>query len=268
MKPKPSMQEDHAEWMDRCMSNSTMMDDMGDMGDRRAACEVMWGNRGKADAGRTGSKMIDCPVEFKAFGDAGTFEGYAAIFGNVDLGGDVIERAAFKEIVKNTNGMVTVLNQHNSRDPIGAAEVRQDDKGLLFAGQLVLEVPSARNAYALMKAKILNGMSIGYDVLAGGAKIMESGVRQLSALKLWEISPVTFGMNPLAGIDAVKAAGNITTIREFEDFLREAGGFSKSQAVAIACGGWKTLQDRRDSGTSDDVKETLGILSGLKFSKS
>jgi hypothetical protein len=73
-------------------------------------------------------------------------------------------------------------------------------------------------------------------------------------------------MNQLAGIDGVKNAGNITTIREFEDFLREAGGFSKAQAVAIACGGWKTLQDRRDSGASDDAKELLGYLSSLKFS--
>lgn len=214
-------------------------------------------------------KFLNLPLDFemKAFGDAGTFEGYAAIFGNVDLGGDVIERGAFKEIVKGKNGMVKVLNQHRSMDPIGLAEVKQDDKGLSFKGQLVLEAPSARSMYALMKGGVVDGMSIGYDVMEGGGKILESGIRQLTGLKLWEISPVTFGMNPLAGIDGVKAA-NITTIREFEDFLRDAGGFSKSQAVAIACGGWKTLQDRRDSGTSDDVKEALGILSGLKFSQS
>ena len=214
-------------------------------------------------------KFLNLPLDFemKAFGDAGTFEGYAAIFGNVDLGGDVIERDAFKEIVKGKNGMVKVLNQHRSMDPIGLAEVKQDDKGLSFKGQLVLEAPSARSMYALMKGGVVDGMSIGYDVMEGGGKILESGIRQLTGLKLWEISPVTFGMNPLAGIDGVKAA-NITTIREFEDFLRDAGGFSKSQAVAIACGGWKTLQDRRDSGTSDDVKEALGILSGLKFSQS
>jgi hypothetical protein len=113
-----------------------------------------------------------------------------------------------------------------------------------------------------MKGGVLDGMSIGYDVLEGGAKILESGIRQLFGLKLWEISPVTWGMNPLAGIDAVKTA-NITTIREFEDFLRDAGGFSKSQAVAIAGGGWKTLQDRRDSGEADGAKEYLKFLNSL-----
>ena len=207
-------------------------------------------------------KYLNIPLELetKAFGDSGSFEGYASIFGNVDLGGDVIERGAFKEIVKGRNGMVKILNQHSSRDPIGVAEVRQDDKGLQFKGQLILEAASARSAYALMKGGALDGMSIGYDVLEGGAKILESGIRQLKALKLWEISPVTFGMNPLAGIESVKAAAQITTIREFEDFLRDAGGFSKAQAIALASGGFKALQDRRESGDADAAKNLLFFL--------
>jgi hypothetical protein len=123
-----------------------------------------------------------------------------------------------------------------------------------------MEDPFVQRVHTHMKAKTLNGMSIGYDVLPGGAKILESGIRQLNALKLWEISVVTFGMNPKASIDSVK---NITTIREFEDFLREAGGFSKAQAVAIASGGWKTLQDRRDSGEADDASRFLKYLNSL-----
>lgn len=209
-------------------------------------------------------KFLTIPIETKAFGDAGTFEGYAAIFGNVDLGGDVIERGAFKEIVKGRNGMVKILNQHNPRDPIGAAEVRQDDKGLHFQGQLVLEAASARNAYALMKAGVLDGMSIGYDVLEGGAKILESGIRQLLGLKLWEVSPVTFGMNPLAGIDGVKAAQQVTNIREFEDFLRDVGGFSKAQAKLLASGGWKAMPDQRDvDGGADQAQQYLKFLQSV-----
>lgn len=207
-------------------------------------------------------KFLNIPIETKAFGDSGSFEGYASIFGNVDLGGDVIERGAFKEIVKGRNGMVKILNQHRSNDPIGVADVKQDDKGLAFKGQLILEAPSARSAYALMKGGALDGMSIGYDVLEGGGKILESGIRVLTGLKLWEISPVTWGMNPLAGIDNVKIASNITNIRELEDFLRESG-FSKAQAVAIASRGWNGLQDRRDSGEADGAKEYLHFLNSL-----
>src|SRR3989304_5328661 len=122
-------------------------------------------------------KYLNLPLELetKAFGDSGSFEGYSSIFGNGDLGGDVIERDAFKEIVKGRDGKVKILNQHNSRDPIGVAEVNQDAKGLYFKGQLILEAPSERSAYALKKGDALEGMSIGYDVLELGAKILESG---------------------------------------------------------------------------------------------
>lgn len=196
--------------------------------------------------------------ETKAFGSAGTFEGYAAIFGNVDLGGDVIERDAFKEFVRNTDGKTIILNQHNQRDPIGVADVVQDSTGLAFKGQLILEAPSANAAYALMKAKALGGMSMGYDVLAGGAETLSSGVRTLKALKLWEISPVTFGMNPLAGISGVKGidhilkGGRMPTLSEFESFLCEAG-FSNTQAKAVAGNGLRKLLDRceADGNTSD-----------------
>ena len=207
-------------------------------------------------------KFLTIPVEVKVFGDAGTFEGYAAIFGNVDLGGDVIERGAFKEIVKGRNGMVKILNQHSSRDPIGAAEVKQDDKGLKFTGQLILEAASARSVYALMKAGVLDGMSIGYDVLEGGAKILESGIRQLTALKLWEISPVTFGMNPLAGITDVKTANQITNIREYEDFLREAG-FSRAQAKALAAGGWPRLDGQREADGDEELRKGIAFLQSV-----
>lgn len=206
---------------------------------------------------------LNLATEFKAFGDAGSFEGYAAIFGNVDLGGDVIERGAFKEIVKGRNGKVKILNQHRQADPIGVADVKQDDVGLHFTGQLILESASARSAHALMKGGALDGMSIGFDVLEGGAKVLESGIRQLKALKLWEISPVTFGMNPLAGVLDVKAAGE--TIRDFEDFLRDVGGFTQTQAKAIAADGFKALQSTRDVGDADaEVKAVREILTAVQ----
>lgn len=208
--------------------------------------------------------------EEKAFdGERGTFEGYAAMFGNVDLGGDVIERGAFKEFQKNSEGRVVVCNQHNRRDPIGTAEVTQDDKGLRFKGALVLDVPSARSVYALMRAKAVEGMSIGYDVLEGGGKILESGIRQLKALKLWEISPVTFGMNPLAGVLDVKGlqdmlgAGKLPSLKEFEAHLREAG-FSKTQAAAIAGKGLAPLlrSESGSNGVAAAVKAARAALTG------
>jgi HK97 family phage prohead protease len=204
-------------------------------------------------------KYLNVPMDYKAAGDTGHFDGYAAVFGNIDLGGDVIKRGAFKKIHKNDDGKVVVLWQHGMRDPIGVATVEQDDKGLHFEGDLVMEDPTARKAYAHMKAKSVRGMSIGFDVMDGGAKVLNSGTRELTALELWEISPVTFGMNPAAGIDNVKGAADITSIREFEEFLRDAG-FPRAAAKALAAGGWARLDGQRDVDVSAEVEACLATL--------
>lgn len=209
-------------------------------------------------------KIIECPMELKAIGDTGTFSGYASIFGNIDDGGDVMERGAFKEFHKTRDGKVLILYQHSSRDPIGKADVRQDDKGLYFDGQLVMEDAIARKAYVGMKAGTIDAMSFGFDVLPGGATITEAGIRKVTAVKLWEISPVTFGMNELARIEAVKAAGNITNIREYEDFLRDVGGFSRSQAKLL-CLAWKSLPDQRDVDGDDVFKQLIERIISLKL---
>ena len=59
--------------------------------------------------------------------------------------------------------------------------------------------------------------------------------------------------NPLAGIEDAKAASRIRTIRDFEAFLRDAGGFSHAAARAIASGGYKANPNPRDEGGMDDL---------------
>jgi hypothetical protein len=200
----------------------------------------------------------------KALSDTGMFSGYASIFGNVDSGNDIVERNAFQEIVKTKDGHVRLLYQHDSRQPIGKAVVKQDDKGLYFEAQLVLGMTMARNAYEGLKAGILDGMSIGYDVLPGGSEMTNAGIRKLTSLKLWEISLVTFPMNTLATVESVKAVSEIKTRREFEDYLRDAG-FSANQAKSIASCGWKDTPESQSRDVSDEVKRITEVVAGLKF---
>lgn len=198
--------------------------------------------------------------DLKSVGDSGKFSGYAAIFGNVDDGKDRVQQGAFKEIVRNRAGKVVTLYMHGVRDPIGLAIVGQDTKGLYFETQLELADPTARRAHTLMKAEIIDGMSIGFDVLENGATFTEDGIRELHSLKLWEISPVTFGMNPLARVEAVKhLAGEVKTVRDFEAFLRDVGGFDKARARALASGGWDALLKVRDEPADDEkILELIG----------
>ncbi len=219
-------------------------------------------------------KHMFVPMELKSIDEKGLVSGYASIFGNVDLGGDIIVKdQPFKEFVTNSDGMVVHLFQHDGGSswastaaggvPIGLAKVEQNSKGLKFESKLVMEDPFVQRVHTHMKAKTLNGMSIGFDILPGGGKMMESGVRELSALKLWEISTVLWGMNPVAGISSVKAAQNIETVRDFEGFLRDVGGFSAAQAKAIASAGFKAVQTHRDDDDAATVASYLKFLTSV-----
>lgn len=141
-------------------------------------------------------------LDVKAIGDEGLFEGYAAVFGNVDLGGDVIEPGAFKKTLSE-NPRIPILWQHDPKEPIGVTlEAREDAKGLLVKGQLNLETTKGREAYALLKQGALRGLSIGYDAVK---EVWEGSIRRLKEIRLWEWSLVTFPMNPAAQVVAVKS---------------------------------------------------------------
>lgn len=185
--------------------------------------------------------------------DEGTFAGYGSVFGNVDGGGDIVERGAFAaslERMKQEGRVLPMLWQHKTDEPIGDwSDLEEDDHGLKGRGALWIDVaPYARIAHRGMKAGAVTGLSIGY-VVKNETVDRKSGITTLHELDLKEISPVTFPMNDLARVDAVKSAlesGDLPTIQEFERHLREAG-FSKTQAIAIANHGLSKLL-RSESG--------------------
>lgn len=140
--------------------------------------------------------------DVKSIDEQGIFEGYAAVFNNVDLGGDVIEPGAFKKTLQE-NPRMPILWQHDPREPIGVTlEAYEDGKGLRVKGQLNLETTRGREAYALLKQGALKGLSIGYDAVK---EVWEGTKRILKEIRLWEWSLVTFPMNPLAQVAEVKA---------------------------------------------------------------
>ena len=185
------------------------------------------------------------PAEMKLLpSEPGTFEGYAAVFGNVDSGGDVIEPGAFREYVRTKDGKVRILRGHNPNVPIGVGETMQDSNGLHIRGKLLIGNPMADDTYELMCGGVMDALSIGYDILPGGATYLNSGVRKLTGLKLYEVSVVTFGMNELARVEAVKAATLLSAQhpRDLEELLRERDGLSARKAKASANALWRILR--------------------------
>jgi HK97 family phage prohead protease len=152
---------------------------------------------------RTETKSVAC--DLKAVEADGTFSGYASRFGVVDLGRDLVLPGAFRESLaaRGARG-IKLLFQHDPAEPIGVwLELREDAAGLFVRGRVLPEVERGREVLALMRAGALDGLSIGFRTVEGRTD-KKSGVRRLSKIDLWEISVVTFPMQPEARIAAVK----------------------------------------------------------------
>ena len=212
----------------------------------------------------------DLSFEIKAVSDDGLFSGYASVFDNVDSYGDIVRKGAFVESIGEWEAkgkMPPILWNHDPSDPIGVyTKMQEDDKGLFVEGRLLIDdVPRAKQTHALMKAGVIDGLSIGYRVKEYLYNVDEE-VTDLIKLSLREVSIVTFPANPETRIEAVKSrldAGELPTLPEFEKFLREAG-FSKSQATAIAGHGLrKLLSDSAPEAKS--IQNALNILKGAYY---
>lgn len=135
----------------------------------------------------------------------GTFSGYASVFNNIDHQHDAVAKGAFSKSLyhwQQQGKMPKMLWQHDPKAPIGQwLDIREDQYGLFVKGQLLLDVRQGREAYALLKAGILDGLSIGFNVVKA---VRKADSRLLQEVDLHEISLVTFAANPKAKVTAYK----------------------------------------------------------------
>lgn len=140
-------------------------------------------------------------LEIKEISAEGTFEGLLSPYGNVDGGGDVVEPGAYAKTLKDQGNVRPMLWQHKTDVPIGDLTLDDRPDGLWCKGALLMALPEAQKAYLLIKAKIVKGLSIGFETIKDS---VEGGVRRLKEIKLYEGSVVTFPMNEAALITSVK----------------------------------------------------------------
>lgn len=223
-----------------------------------------------------GRSVADFEYKFSTNEPDGTFEGYGSVFNVRDSNNDVILPPAFDETLaaaRRAGALPKMLLNHgmgsfgmgmSAEDmiPIGKwSKMSSDSHGLAVKGRLInLDTEVGRRIYGAMKEGELSGLSIGYiarDFIWGAAE--NDPRRTIKQLDLFEVSPVTFPGNVQAGVTDIKsAATKIATIREFEDFLRDVGGFSHAAAKRIAQSGFKSTDPRDEDGLY--VVATLGRL--------
>lgn len=219
-------------------------------------------------------KTKDFALHVKDVSEEGTFTGYGSIFGNVDSYGEKVIAGAFGESLarhRQEGSKPLMLWQHNPDEPIGVwDDLAEDGKGLKGTGRFVMETARGREAYALLKAGAIRGLSIGYREVEAEP---DGNIRLLKKLDLLEISIVSFPANRRARVEGVKSErmeefarrlrdGDPMPIKEFEDILREAG-VPKSMAVAIASHGYaKALRSDSVSEKANDATALLQALRG------
>lgn len=154
----------------------------------------------------------------------GTFTAYASVWDTVDSYGERVVAGAFADTLAwwDAKGKpIPLLFGHNMADPdfnIGyLASAVEDDHGLLVEGVLDLDNPKAAQVYRMLKGGRVDQLSFAYDVVdsrvaplgdADGPKTgrkQPAEVKELTALKLYEVSIVTIGANQDTEVLSVKA---------------------------------------------------------------
>lgn len=195
----------------------------------------------------------------KVDGDLGVVDAVVSVFGILDGGGDVIENGAFTKTIVERGRKVRVLDAHNSWSlmdvigkPLEMREIGREELppqvlekypeatgGLLTKTQFLMDTPEGAGAFARIKADAVNEYSIGYETLTStyreitapdGKKV---NARILKEIRLWEYSPVVWGMNPATATVGAKSAKEMTPqgpITRLGDYVQ-----GRMRYVANAC---------------------------------
>lgn len=186
--------------------------------------------------------------------EEGIFSGYGAVFGNIDSGGDIIEPGAFTNTLAEGWERVKILALHNDCWlPIGRPlELREDVNGLFLSAK-VSDTSMGKDIKVLLKDGVLNELSIGYDPVVFDYD--SDGIRHLREVKLWEVSLVTWAMNPAAMVTGYKSMeGAVNQMRNIGyDVLTELKEGRKISSARL-----KSLE-----GVSRSMKEAAKVIDAV-----
>ena len=215
-----------------------------------------------------------CPAKIKALPEEGegVFEAYVSVFGNADSYGEVVDKGAFIDFIKeNFPRYPKGVWCHDWDQPISKTlEIREDEYGLYVKAKLILEVQRAAECYALMKEGVITDFSFGYGV-DEDYQDGTDGLRHLKKLSIYEYSPVLVGANRRAEMIGVKVDGAKKEDNAGDPPPPDAGSAAaagteepkptpeeeKAKAIAAINAGIKAANDILEA-----VKTAIGTLGG------
>lgn len=218
----------------------------------------------KDDGADISHLAVECELKLAGDGETGVVEGYASVFGVLDRGGDIMLPGAFKASLaawRKKKQLPPMLWQHDPSMPVGVwTEFVEDEKGLKVKGELILEVPQAAIARALMLKGAVRSMSIGYRTLDADID-RQTGARHLKKVDLWEVSLVTFPMLPEAVITSAKGEFDAPG---WERAFRAEGLSNREAKLATSVARKLTLRDGGHTGSNPRDEEAKDLLLSLR----
>lgn len=189
----------------------------------------------------------------------GGFQGYGAVYGNIDRDEEIIAPGAFADSLRAFVRDGFIGEAHDWDRPVATIDDAVEDAyGLMIAATYHTD-PASQSVRTYTNERLERGKSVGLSV---GFRMLEwsydEEADRLTITKgdLFEVSIVTVPANPLAGIMSGKGwkpsdlARSIKTIRDFEGFLRDAG-YSKAASTAIASRGFAAWQGEPADGSAE-----------------
>lgn len=165
----------------------------------------------------------------------GIVKGYASYFDNKDSDNDIIKKGAYKKTIEENGSRVKYYYQHKLDQPLGKiTELYEDEKGLMFVAELP-KTTLGNDVLELMKAGVITENSVGIMPIQ---KEVKDGFRELTEVKLYEVSAVSLAANDQAKILDVK--GELKLNEAFNRYdtlckLIRKGNISDDMGYAIEC---------------------------------
>lgn len=199
-------------------------------------------------------------AEFK-FDEAreGFFSGYASKFNGVDAYKDTILPGAYTKTLVDRERPIQMRWNHSGPIIGKWLNMREDAYGLYVEGQLTPGHSVAEDVKASLAFGSVTGMSIGFRIRDAEKK--DDGGRILKDIELVEISVVETPADLGAYVADVKSAlDEAESLKELENLLRDAGGFSKSEATAIIAKARSIGRSESDQAVSNAETQILAAL--------
>ena len=156
----------------------------------------------------TAATRFTSPVTLKRLEAAGEVEAAFSVFGLTDSEGDQLVPGAFKD-----GQQIPMVWAHSWDKPVGRGVVRVEHDKAVFAGRFFTETEAGQQAYLTTKAMAdLQEWSFGFRTLDTD-RDTATGARVITALELYEVSPVLVGANRATRTLSIKAKPPASAVR-------------------------------------------------------